>query len=111
MKIKDAIQRAYTHSTGHTDVLATTDPKYLRFLAIADSKQKEWQDEPGIDWPSLYTQANIGTVLLTTADYPIDLTVIRKVSAREGDAVVVQTTLGNIWYYDVIYADKITQSR
>src|ERR1035437_4422570 len=111
MKVSDAIQRSYTHATGHVDTLATTDPKYLRFLAIADSKQKEWQDEPGIDWPSLYTQANIGTVLLNTADYPIDLTVVRKVSAREGDSVVVQTTPGNTWFYDVITPDKLTQFR
>lgn len=109
-----AIQKAYTRATGHTDTLASGDPRFLRLLEHADDLQRDWQDEPGITWTSLYAQVLIGTVLQGVPNYDLD-TSIRHLSSREGDSVILQITsgvnTGQSWYYDVVNPNKLTEYR
>lgn len=109
-----AIQKAYTRATRHTDTLSATNPLYLALAQIADDVQRDWQDEPGIDWNSLYIQTDIGTIQQGVADYDNDST-IRKLSAREGDSIVLQQKSGinngQCWYYDIVSPEKLTEYR
>lgn len=109
-----AIQKAYTRATGHTDVLATNDPRYLRLLEHADDLQRDWQDEPGINWNSLYRQITVGNITAIVPNYDLDGS-IRTISKREQDSVILQLTSGansgQQWFYDIISPDKLTEYR
>lgn len=109
-----AIQKAYVRATGHTDILAENDPRYLRLLEHADDLQRDWQDEPGIEWKSLYQQIVIGNIQESTPNYDLDPS-IRKLSDRELDSVTLVQTSGpnnnQTWYYDIINPNKLTEWR
>lgn len=105
--VTDAIQRAYVIATGKTTVLAQTDPKFLRLLAIADTKTKDWSGEQGTDWMSLYDIFDLGSVTATDTFDSDDE--IRKLSQREGDSAIVTATNGNFYKYDIVNPDKLQQ--
>lgn len=109
-----AIQKAYQRATRHVDTLTASSANYQALLEMADDFQRDWQDEPGVDWRSLYQQVAIGTVQLSTPSYSLPNT-IRHLSNREEDSVILQITSGansgETWFYDMINPDKLTEYR
>jgi len=110
MTIDQAIAKAYLLGTGKTASISTGNTSYDRLYALADVLQKDWQNEPGTDWMSLYNVVNIGKVTQGNDTYDSDSS-IRKVSARENDSVILTAVNGNEWFYDIITPDKLTQYR
>jgi hypothetical protein len=74
-----AIQKAFLHSNRKAIAPAEGTSKYEALLDIADSMQKLWASEPGIEWDSLYTLETIGTISATdTFDLPDEINYISK---------------------------------
>lgn len=82
-----AIKRAFLHANRKTTM--PVGAKYDALLAIADSVQKMWAAEPDIEWDSLYSLENIGTVTATdTFDLPDEINYLSK---SEDDPIRIGT--------------------
>jgi hypothetical protein len=87
--------------------LTTGSTKWLKVLALANIYIDQWQDEPGVDWASLYLpDHSIGTVTASQT-FTIDATV-RKVSNQESDVVRIIHSDGTTYTdYDIIPNDRV----
>lgn len=109
MTIDEAISKSYLLATGKTTTLAQSDAKYLRLFNILDLKQKDWQNQPGVDWMSLWSLVTLNPTVTATDTFALPST-IRKISQRENDSVIITSADGkNTWYYDVITPDKLLE--
>lgn len=74
-----AIQKAFLHAQRKSDAPATGTSKYEVLLDLADTMQKQWETEPGIEWDSRYSLETIGTVTATdTFDLPDEVRTLSK---------------------------------
>lgn len=74
-----AIQKAFLHAQRKADAPAAGTSKYDVLLAQADSMQKIWEIEPGVEWDSRYSLETIGTVSATdTFELPDEVRTISK---------------------------------
>lgn len=86
MVVSDFVPAVSYQATGKVNSYATGSTKWLKVLALANSCIRDWQDEPGVDWNSLYTpDYSIGTVTATNS-FTVPA-VIRKISNQEGDVI------------------------
>lgn len=85
-----AIQKAFLHSNRKATPPAAGTSKYEALLDIADSMQKLWASEPGIEWDSLYSLETIGTVSATDT-FTLPAT-INYISKSEDDPIRVGAT-------------------
>lgn len=107
MIVDTAIQKAYLKATRKFVTTPSTDlpsAKYNALLAEADSVQKYWQSEEGVQWNSLRTLFNVGTVTATDT-FALDPT-IDQLSTQEDDNVTI-TNNGQTWYYDIVEAPRL----
>lgn len=75
-----------------------TNAKWAKIVALGNMYIRNWQNEPGVDWSSLYDPTfSFGTVT-NTDSYDIDGS-IRKISDRDGDVVRIN------WSDGVGYSD------
>lgn len=81
------INRAYVHAQRKTTPPAQGTDKYNTLLAIVDSVQKDWADEPGIEWDVLFSRVNNGAVTATDT-FPLDPS-INYISKREDNPVLL----------------------
>lgn len=94
-----ATRKVYTFTT-------VTDTKAAVIIAIANQLIADYENEPDVDWNSLYLpNTSIGTVT-ATASYTLTST-IRKISSQQGDVVRILHTDGVTFTdYDIISADQ-----
>jgi len=62
MTVTTAITKAYSLAKGKATAPAVGTAKYNQLLLLADSLQKVWAAEPGIQWDSLYSRVSAGTI-------------------------------------------------
>lgn len=99
MTITEAISDVYLRATGKPTAPSAGTRKYNQIVALLDFYQRRWAREPGINWNSLYDPAfSIGNVTATDT-FDLDVSTIRSLSNREGDAVRI------VWTDGVGYSD------
>lgn len=107
--ILDCMTDGYTLATGKSTLPVTGSSKYGRLFALAKKLYRDWQNEPGVDWNSLYQLVNVGTVTATDT-FDID-TDFWKVSQRDGDTIYVATTDGNKIPFKLVEASALYSYR
>lgn len=105
MTVDQAISRAFLHAQRKPVAPASGTTKYNALLAIADSMQKMWATEPGIEWDSLYALVQLSVVVSATDTFALDGS-INDLSQREGDYVLV-TNGTNTVQYTVVDPDQL----
>jgi len=86
------IQRAFWHAFRKAAPAQGT-PKYNASLAIADSMQKAWADEEGIEWSSLYQTVTLNTKVSTATIYALD-PAIDHIDKRDGNPILITAAAG-----------------
>lgn len=108
MTTTQLIAAAYLKATGKVTTLVETDAKYLKILGIANGLIDSWENEPNVDWSSLYEPELALTDLVTeTNTFELPATV-RKISDARGDYVRVYWTDGvGKTDFDVVPAEAL----
>lgn len=102
MTAAQLVAKVILKATGKTSTATSGDTKWTKVLGIANQKIEDWQNEPGVDWYSLYDpDYSLGTVTATDT-FAIDTDDVRKISDNSGDFVRIAHTDG------VSYTDYIT---
>lgn len=107
MTVAELVPMVLLKAKGKVSSLTNSDSAWIKILAIANMYIRQWADEPGVDWNSLYNPAlSLGTVT-NTDTYPIPSTV-RKLSDRHGDVVRIDRIDG-VGYddYELVPADTL----
>lgn len=96
--VLQVITDAYIAYRGKSSNLpAVGSAKYTDMLAILNRKQREWQGDNTVDWPSLFQLLDGGTLSSGTQTYDIDDEVI-----RQSDYVTLTDSNGNDEYITVV---------
>ena len=89
MKAIELVAAVLLKATGKRRTPQPGDARYLKVFDTANLYIRVWQQEPGVDWVSMYDPSyRIGTVS-TSNSYSIDTEEVRKVSSIPGDRVHV----------------------
>lgn len=107
MTTSELVSSVYLRAAGKLPTFASGTQKWLKIVAIANVFIDQWQNEPGVDWYSLYDPAyNIGTVTATdTFDLDDE---IRKLSDGRDDPVRIIHTDGTHYTdYEVVPANQL----
>lgn len=107
MNTQQFVDATILKATGKPRKLQPTDAKYLRIFDIGNLMINEWENQPDVDWASLYEpELEIGTTQEKTRSYelPDD---VKKLSNAIGDSVVLKSIDGKYKYYDVVSADQL----
>lgn len=104
------ISRAFWHAFRKA-APPQTSPKYQASLAIADSMQKLWADEPEVEWNSLFQQTTLSATVSTNSTVPLDLA-IDNIVKREGYPILITApTGGDPKRFDVINQTQLYEYR
>lgn len=106
MIVTDFVSRVAYAATGKAPSFASGSTKWLKILAIGNALIDDWQDEPDVDWNSLYSpDYSIGTVTATNSFTVPAL--VRKISNQQGDVIRIIHTDGTTFTdYDIIDNDR-----
>lgn len=107
MIVSDFVPSVALKATGKIATFTTGSTKWLKILAIANYYIRQWQDEPNVDWASLYSPDYTIATVIASATYTIPAAV-RKISLQEGDVVRI-THLGGIAFTDYTIVDSSRQ--
>lgn len=99
------ITRAYVHAMRKATPPASGTSKYNALLAIVDSMQKLWANEPDIEWDVLYKQWTLAATASVTTTIPLD-TGIDHLSMKETDPVLIGTNAYKVVKPSQLYANK-----
>lgn len=69
------IQKAFLHAQRKATPPTSGTTKYNALLAIVDSMQKLWADEPDIEWASLYSWVTLSPTVSATDTYALDTSI------------------------------------
>lgn len=108
MTTTQLINAAYLKATGKVATFASGSTKWNKLLGIANFYIDNWENEPGVDWQSLYDPAyELGTITATDT-YELDSD-IRKVSQTQGDTIRVYYDGSTTRYteYDLVNAKDL----
>lgn len=108
MNRPEFVSAVYLRATGKPTA-PTSGRKYDQIIALGEFFTRQWQDEPGQDWASLYDFRNSGTVSATDT-FALTAT-IRKVSQMDGDKVRILHTDSNETEYTIVPADRLYEYR
>lgn len=108
MTAAELVAKVILKATGKTSTASSGDTKWTKVLGIANTLIDSWQEEPGIDWESLYDHNySIGTVSATDT-YALNTDDIRKISDKKDDFVRIYHTDGvNYTDYETVPADRL----
>jgi len=81
---------------------------YQKILTIANTYIDQWQDEPGVNWDSLYIRQQLTPTVTATDTFALHAN-IRKISQRDGDYVVITRSGGTKDYYTVVPPDQLQE--
>jgi hypothetical protein len=108
MTLATLIERAYVLASGKATAPGTTTNKYLRLKSLANICQDMWQNEPDVDWSSLYETVTLSGTVTATDTFDLG-TSIRKISNRDGDYVKIVCTDGQEVYFDLIKPERLLE--
>lgn len=109
MTLSELVSATWLRAKGKEFTGTTGDTNYNKIKAIANHFITVWQNEPGVDWASLYEpDYSIGTVTATDT-YELDTSDIRKISTERGDSVRIVHTDDNFTDYQLVEPDTLKQ--
>lgn len=73
--------------------------KFTSLVVAADTLQKQWGNESGVDWMSLYSVVDLGQITATDT-FDLDDS-IRSLSKQEGDYIMISNGT-RYWYYNLV---------
>ena len=104
MIVGTAITKAYYEATGKTNLQVDT-PKFSSLLVAADNAQQTWQEQPNVQWDSLYSVVDNG-VLTSSAIYDLDDS-INNVSKQEANPLKLVNSAGREAYFNYVPSDRL----
>lgn len=107
--LQDTLENAYLLATGKATLPDTGSAKYNRLLALSKKFYRDWQNEPGVDWNSLYQLVGAGTVTATDT-FDLDTEILR-VSQKPGDYVRVLCTDDNYSDFETVPASELYNNK
>lgn len=109
MNTQQFIDATILKATGKPRKLQPTDVKYQRIFDIGNQIINEWENEPNVDWASLYEpQLEIGTTQEKVRSYEMP-SEVRKLSNAFGDPVILKDLNGRHHHYDIVAADQLAR--
>jgi len=104
----ELVNSVYLKSAGKIPTFTSGSTKWLKIVAIANGYIDAWQNEPGVDWSSLYDPAfSIGTVSATDT-FDLDTDEIRKLSDGRDDPVRIIHSNGTDYTdYEIVPANQL----
>ncbi len=107
MEREDFIKRTYQFATGEASAPPVGSEDYNRIVDLGNSFIEDWQNEPGIQWGSLYKRVDIGTVSATDR-FSFDSTELRELSFEE-DGVCLIGPNGQRAFFTLVQPRKLYQ--
>lgn len=107
MTTSELVQSVYLKAAGKIPTFTSGSAKWLKIVAIANGYIDSWQNEPGVDWYSLYAPSySIGTATATdTFELDDD---VRKISdGREDPVRIIHTDGTNFTDYAVVPGNQL----
>ena len=106
MTLANLVTKAYLLATGKATAPSATSNKYLKLVGLANICQDQWQNEPDIEWDSLYLTVTLAATITATDTFALSAS-IREISHREGDYVRVIHTGGNETKYLLVKPNEL----
>lgn len=82
------VQKAFAEAKAKAVMPPTGSTKYNLLLTLVDSEQKNWENEPGVQWDSLYLTTTLDDTVSATDTYDLSDDV-RELSQKADDFVLV----------------------
>ncbi|HJP81455.1 MAG TPA: hypothetical protein VJ841_03625 [Candidatus Saccharimonadales bacterium] len=101
MLVPELIAQSYQQAVGEATPPAVGDENYKLLFNSANLFIDTWQDEEGVDWESLWDRTTLNTPVTATDEFPIDKTVVRKLSTKK-KSVYITCTNGNVVDFKVV---------
>lgn len=106
MNTIEFVNACYLKSERKLPTFASGSSKWLNILGIANGKIDTWQNEPSVDWNSLYDPSySIGTVSATNT-FELD-DEVRLLSNETGDTVTITHLDGQTTEYETVKANRL----
>lgn len=101
------IQQAYLMAVGKATPPDSGTNKYEVLLDTGNIFIKQWENEPNVDWKSLYQRTVLTPLVSATDTFAIDPAVVRKVSVNTHDKVIVTSTDGKTAEYEIVSPQQL----
>lgn len=106
MNTTEFVSAVYLKAERKLPTFTTGSSKWLNILGIANAKIDLWQNEPSVDWNSLYDPSfSIGTISATNV-YDLD-DEVRLLSNEPGDTVTITRLDGNVTEFITVKANRL----
>jgi hypothetical protein len=100
------IEKSYLLATGKGTAPASTSSKYTKIVGLANICQDAWQNEPHIEWDSLYLIVSLAATVTATDTFALSAS-IREISNRDGDFITILRTDGGKTYYELVKPNEL----
>lgn len=107
MTLATLVEKAYLLATGKGTAPATTTTKYSKIVGFSNICQDAWQNEPDVEWDSLYLTVSLPGTVTATDTFALTAS-IREISKRPGDSIRVLKTDGTISYYQLVKPNELS---
>lgn len=101
------IQQAYMAAVGKATPPAPGTNKHSVLLGMGNIFIEQWQNEPNVDWRSLWRKEQLATVSATDR-FAIDTDEVRKLSTHEDDNVVVESPEGKRAEFVIVRPEQLS---
>lgn len=106
MNTTQFVSAVYLRAERKLPTFVSGSSKWLNILGIANAKIDAWQNEPTVDWNSLYdANYSIGTVSATNT-FELD-DEIRLLSNESGDTITITHINGDTSEYETVKANQL----
>lgn len=107
MTLAELVAAVVLKATGKVSSLTNADTKWNKIKQIANYYINSWQEEPGVDWSSLYDPEHAIATVTNTDTFALPSTV-RKLSDTVGDVVRIHHADGvTSTDFAIVEADKL----
>lgn len=106
MTLATLIERAYVLASGKATAPSSGTSKHTKLIALANICQDMWQNEPDVDWDSLYETVTLSGTVTATDTFALSSS-IRELSHRDGDYIKIVRTDGQTSYYELVKPDQL----
>jgi len=110
MTLSTVVTKAYLLATGKATAPASTTNKYSKLVGLANICQNMWENEPDVEWDSLYLTVTLAAPVTATDTFALSAS-IRELSHREGDYVRVVLADGSEVQYFLVKPNELQDYR
>jgi hypothetical protein len=109
MDIQTVIKDADLMATGKARTLATSSPRYTKYLALANMIQRTLLEEPDVQWDWTYSQLSLGTISSDRVDMDDEVYDIHL--DQEDPVVIVLPDSNQLSYWPIVQPDELRYYR